>query len=116
MIAFRTIAMNLLVLAVMASSVTMAVARNQPRPTGEMVLCTGYGMVVVGVDAQGKPIGPMMPCPDCVVSFVGLEGRAAALPLPSRSLVALAHALRKQPAPALGAPVFRHPRAPPVLA
>lgn len=114
MIAFRSLAMSLLVLAVMVSSVTMAVARNQPRPVGEMVLCTGYGMVIVGVDAQGKPAGPMMPCPDCVLSIAGLEGDAATVPLPPQSLVALAHALRNLPAPASGAPVFHHPRAPPV--
>lgn len=110
----RTIAITLLALAVMASSVTMAVARNQPRPIGEMVLCTGYGMVMVSVDAQGQPTGPMMPCPDCVITLAGLDGGGAVLPQPPKTLVAQAHALRSLPAPAPGAPVFRHSRAPPV--
>ena len=114
MMQFRAMAIALLALAVMASSVTMAVARNQPRPIGEMVLCTGYGMVVVSVDAEGQPTGPMMPCPDCVVTPAGLEDAGASLPLPPQVLVAQAHALRSLPAPATGAPVFCHARAPPV--
>lgn len=112
---FRTIAIALCALALMVSSVTMAVARNQPRPVGEMVLCTGYGMVVVGVDAQGQPAGPMMPCPDCVPALAGLAGAESALPQPALTLSTLAHALRNLPAPAQGAPVFHHPRAPPVM-
>lgn len=114
MMRLRTLAIALLALAVMASSVTMAVARNQPRPLGEMVLCTGYGMVVVSVDAQGQPTGPMMPCPDCVITLAGLDGASAVLPLPPQTLAAQAHALRSLPAPATGTPAFHHARAPPV--
>lgn len=110
---FRALAVTLLALAVMASSVTMATARHQPRPVGEMVLCTGYGMVVVSVDAHGQPTGPMMPCPDCVPALAGLEGTAAILPQPALTLRSQAHTLRNLPAPARGAAVFRHPRAPP---
>ncbi|MCC5969889.1 MAG: hypothetical protein JJU15_08060 [Pararhodobacter sp.] len=110
----RTLSIALLVLAVMVSSVTMAVARNQPRPMGEMVLCTGYGMVVVSVDAQGQPTGPMMPCPDCVIALAGLGSGGVVLPRPPQTLVALAHAMRNLPAPATGAPVVFHPRGPPV--
>lgn len=110
----RSFAIAMLALAVTLSSVTMAVARNQPRPIGEMVLCTGYGMVVVSVDAQGQPVGPMMPCPDCVLSLAGLEGSAATVPMPPQTLLALAHALRSLPAPATGSPVFHLSRAPPV--
>jgi len=114
MMRLRSFAITLLALAVMASSVTMAVARNQPRPIGEMVLCTGYGMVMVSVDAQGQPTGPIMPCPDCVISLAGLDGIGAVLPLPPQTLVTQGHALRSLPAPATGAPVFRRARAPPV--
>lgn len=116
MMQLRSIAIALCALAVMVSSVTMAVARNQPRAIGEMVLCTGYGMVVVSIDAEGQPTGPMMPCPDCVPSLAGLTESASTLPPPPRRLIAQAHALRSLPAPATGAPVFHHPRAPPVTA
>ena len=110
---FRALAVTLLALAVMASSVTMATARHQPRPVGEMVLCTGYGMVVVSVDAHGQPTGPMMPCPECVPALAGLEGTATILPQPAWTLRSQAHPLRNLPAPARGAAVFRHPRGPP---
>lgn len=110
---FRALAVTLLALAVMASSVTMATARHQPRPVGEMVLCTGYGMVVISVDAHGQPTGPMMPCPDCVPALAGLEGTAAILPQPALTLRSQVHILRNLPAPARGAAVFRHPREPP---
>lgn len=110
----RIFALTLLALAVMASSVTMVQARHQARAVGEMVLCTGYGMVSVKVDAEGNPAGPMLPCPDCIVSMAGLDTGPVAAPLPPRELSALAHALRDLPAPASGAPVFAHARAPPV--
>ena len=110
----RSLALIMLALAVMASSVTMAQARHQARAVGEVVLCTGYGMVSIGVDADGQPTGPMMPCPDCIMAMAGLDISPATAPPPPRRLVALAHALRDRPAPASGAPVFRHARAPPV--
>lgn len=110
----RIIALTLLALAVMASSVTMVQARHQARAVGEVVLCTGYGMVSIEVDAEGNPVGPMLPCPDCIMAATALDTGTATVPQPPRQLLALAHALRDQPAPASGAPVFRHARAPPV--
>lgn len=110
----RALSILLLLLAVMASSVTMAVARQQARAVGEMVLCTGYGMVVVSVDAQGQPTGPMMPCPDCVMAVSALAAGPVTLPVPPQMLVALEHALRNLPAPATGRTVHQRTRAPPV--
>ncbi|MFN3954052.1 MAG: hypothetical protein ACK4LQ_06315 [Pararhodobacter sp.] len=110
----RALSVLFLVLAVMASSVTMAVARQQARAVGEMVLCTGYGMVVVSVDAQGQPTGPMMPCPDCVMAVSALTAGPAVLPAPPQVLAALEHALRDLPAPATGRTVHKRTRAPPV--
>ena len=110
----RSVAVILLALAVMLSSVTMTLARHQARAVGEVVLCTGYGMITIEVDAGGNPVGPMLPCPECTMVFAGIDIAGASAPLPLLSLVALAHGLRDLPAPALGAPVFRHARAPPV--
>ncbi|MCC5986241.1 MAG: hypothetical protein JJT95_01070 [Pararhodobacter sp.] len=110
----RIFALTLLALAVMASSVTMVQARHQARGVGEVVLCTGYGMVSVEIDAEGNPVGPMLPCPDCIMATAALDTGPATAPHPVLRLVALAHALRDHPAPASGAPVFRHARAPPV--
>lgn len=103
----------LLALIVALSSVTMAQARHQPRMVGEAVLCTERGALAVAVDAQGRPVGPMLPCPDCVPAPVAVPGAAPALPVPALRLVALDPAeLRPL---AAGAPRrgHRHARAPP---
>lgn len=55
-----------LALAVAVTSLTMAVARGQAMPVGEMVICSGYGVTSVSVDAEGKPVGVLHPCPKCL--------------------------------------------------
>lgn len=78
-----------LVLAVVLgmSSVTMAVARGHAAAPGtEMVICTGYGLVTVTLDAEGNPTGPVHPCPDCVMGLAALPvGPALAPALPLRA-------------------------------
>ena len=110
----RSLALTLLALAVMASSVTMVQARHQARAVGEVVLCTGYGMVSIEVDAEGNPVGPMLPCPDCIIAATGLDAGPAAVPMPPLDITVLTHALRDLPAPARGARLVFNARAPPV--
>lgn len=75
---FRSLAMVLLCLALVASSVTMAVARSQAAAMSAGVftaeICSGYGVTTITLDADGNPVGPVHPCPDC------LAGLAAYLP------------------------------------
>lgn len=52
------------------TSLTMAVARGQTRVAGEIVLCTGYGISTVTVDATGAPIGPVHICPDMALGLM----------------------------------------------
>jgi hypothetical protein len=111
----RQIAIVFLGLAVMVSSVTMVQARHQARAVGEMVICSGLGMVTVAVDADGNPTGPMLPCPECVVAMAGLADAAVILPLPALTLVALRHLSAEHPAPQTGRSVHIQPRAPPVV-
>jgi len=70
--AFRALSQVLLVLILISNSVTMAVARHQPRAIGEMVLCTGTGVISVSIDENGNPTGPMVPCPDCTPALAAL--------------------------------------------
>jgi len=99
----------------LASSVTMAVARHQPRVAGEVWLCSGTGMVAMAVDADGNPVGPMQLCPDCTLTLSGLEGGADLLSeplllvLPVRYLAPVALALPGDPLPL---PPARGPPAP----
>ncbi len=116
MSALRSLSLIALVLALTVASVTMAVARHQARAVDEVVLCTGYGMVTVAIDAEGRPTDAMAPCPDCILSLVALGPDGPGVLGPPRRLDAIRHALRDLPAPRSGAPVFRHARAPPVAA
>lgn len=111
----RSLALTLLALAVMVSSVTMAQARHQPRALGEVELCTSTGMITVQIDADGNPTGPMLPCPDCTVGVSGGEpSPAAATVLPLR-LMALAPLLRDRPILVARTVQRRHARAPPAV-
>jgi hypothetical protein len=65
----RLLAALLLSLAVSLASVTMAVARGQPAPSATMVICSGYGVVVVALSAAGDPVDPVHPCPECLAAF-----------------------------------------------
>lgn len=58
---------------------TMATARGQMALGSPMVICSGYGVVTILVDAQGEPIGTVHPCPDCTLH--------AAFALPAEPLV-----------------------------
>ena len=71
-----------LILAVVLSltSVTLAVARTQMPGSTDVVICSGYGVVSVTLDAAGNPTGPVHACPDC------LTGAATFLP-PSAPLL-----------------------------
>lgn len=60
----------MLALVLMATSVTMAVARGQAVSGTEVVICSGYGMTTIEIDAEGNPIGPVHSCPDCLAGVL----------------------------------------------
>ncbi|WP_209426454.1 hypothetical protein [Pararhodobacter sp. SW119] len=96
----RALTLSFLVLVLSLASVTMALARHQARPVDAVVLCTGYGMVTVSLDAEGRPTGPVLPCPECTPPMAGLTGETGALPGPAVRLVAVDFDRRARPAPA----------------
>lgn len=80
----RPAAIVALCLALVLSSWTMAVARGHAAaPGSQMVICTGYGLVTVTLDAEGNPTGPVLPCPDCVVTLAALPAGPVMLPVPA---------------------------------
>ncbi|WP_417586476.1 hypothetical protein [Pararhodobacter oceanensis] len=111
----RTLSFTLVLLAFAISSVTMAVARNQPRAVGEMILCTAAGAVSVAIDANGQPTGPQMPCPECTQAMVALTGTAPEIARVSGALVPLGFAPRVVTAPITQTSVHSLSRGPPVL-
>jgi len=61
-----------LALLVAFTSVSLAVARAQPRPVGEIVICTGLGLQTIAVDEEGRPVGRPHVCPDGVAALLAL--------------------------------------------
>lgn len=59
----------LLVLAVALTGYQMAVARAQPAPAGEVVICSGLGLVTVLVDETGAPVSRAHVCPDGLLTL-----------------------------------------------
>ena len=47
-----------------------AVARTMPDASGQMVICTGTGPVMVYFDEQGDPTAPPHLCPDFATSMI----------------------------------------------
>ncbi len=71
MTVFARITAFALALVIAATSQQFAAARGVAMSAaGEVVLCTGQGLVTVTLDDQGNPIGPVHICPDCVLSVM----------------------------------------------
>lgn len=68
-----------------ATSLSLAIARGQAPAVGAIELCSGAGMAMLPVDAQGNPTGPPHICPDGVAAFVSVD-----VPVPAMSLRRLA--------------------------
>ena len=60
----------LLALSVALTAGMVGAARGQAQVAGQMVICSGQGVVTITVDAEGNPTGPVHVCPDCVLSFL----------------------------------------------
>ncbi len=60
-----------LILAVTAQG--MAFARGQAPAEGQMILCTGQGMVMVFTDADGRPTSPPQLCADGAQALLALN-------------------------------------------
>jgi hypothetical protein len=67
---FYPVLAALLVVVVAATSVTVAVARAQPRVADEVVICSGYAVMTVYLDAQGNPVSQPLPCPEATLAVL----------------------------------------------
>ncbi len=110
----RALSLTFLVLVLAAGSVTMASARHQARAVGETVICTGYGIATISLDAEGNPTGPLILCPDCVPALAALTDAVTPGPQAPSRLTPLRFARRDISAVVPVTPVHHQPRAPPV--
>ncbi len=79
-----------LALIVGAGSLTQALARHQAHGAETLVICTGYGLVRITIDAEGNPVEQTLPCPDCVLGMMATLAQGTGL-APPVTLVALAY-------------------------
>ncbi len=79
--AYRTY-LGLILAALLAfTSQSMAVARGMPDAAGQIILCTGQGIVTVSVDEHGQPVERPHICPDCAMSLFAALAEAPRLPV-----------------------------------
>lgn len=86
----RTLAVVALALSVALASIGFVQARHLAAGAQTLVICTGYGLVSITIDADGNPVEHTLPCPDCVITG------AAGLPEPMMVAAATARAYRVQ--------------------
>lgn len=67
---FRPLLHLVLIFAVLATAQILGAARGHARVAGEIVICSGQGVVTLQVDADGNPVGPPMICPDCALTLL----------------------------------------------
>jgi hypothetical protein len=115
MMLFRALSLISMVLVLATGSVTHAMARHQVHAVDQVVICTGYGVVTISVDADGNPTGPVLPCPDSVPAAMAVDTGVAdpVAPAPS-TLMPARYSQTTLLAPVDGAPVHKLSRAPPV--
>ena len=104
-----------LALLVAVTSQQMAVARSLMMDAqGQVVLCTGQGVMTVTLDRSGEPMDPVQICPDCALT---LMVALAAPDLPEPQLIHM-QTLTQSAVPALQTPVIpklSQARGPPAL-
>lgn len=110
--ALRITTVWLLALCMIASSVTSAIARSAAHGHYSVTICNEIGVVQITLDAQGNPVTPMHPCPDCVVALAGALPDAPRLPLLPISWAPLVPAIAATPVAALR-PMPAQARGPP---
>jgi hypothetical protein len=102
-----------MVLVLVATGHSMAIARGMPGAAGYAEYCIGETSVKVAVDAEGNPTGGSHICPDFSLSLLNwVDQHAPALPvIPSKSRserpqhIAAFHVSRRLSATARGPPV-----------
>ena len=86
---FRRLIASLLVMSLLVTSGTMAVARHTADIGTLLVICSGHGYATILVDSTGDPVERQVVCPDCVLSFPDFAHQPAILPAVARYILTL---------------------------
>ncbi|AVL54346.1 hypothetical protein CEP88_18240 [Roseobacter denitrificans] len=104
----------LLSLLLIATGHNMAMARGAAGATGQMVICTGAGPVVVYMDAEGAPTDAPHICPDCILVIGDLASPVILTP-PTEIIGTQVKMLRRDIARACDVETGFKSRAPPAV-
>ena len=103
-----------LALVLALGSVGFAASHQSAAGTDRYVICTGYGLVTITVDAQGNRVAEGVPCPDSMAMSAALPVSAPAV-VPLRLRVARSGVAMGQGLPRVqSTDAWRDARAPPV--
>lgn len=105
-----------LALLIAVTSQQMAMARGMARDaSGQVILCTGDGVITVTLDAQGEPMETVHICPDCALTLMAFTDA----PIIVESTVVYIQTLAQTPVSTLqipAVPTRTQARGPPLLA
>lgn len=103
-----------LALVVALGSLTHALARHQAAGAQTLVICTGYGLVQITLDADGNPVEHTLPCPDCILSLAALAVENGGVFRPDGAS-GIVYPARAGGMPVVAPHLWPQSRAPPVL-
>lgn len=102
-----------LVVVLVLTGHSMAVARGMPGVDGYAEYCLGHSAVMVPVDAEGNPIGPAHFCPDATMTLLAAVTPVTVMPVPVSGMARALEWEVKERQDVIRA-VSRSARAPPV--
>ena len=103
-----------LALVIALTSSHMVLARSQAVAVDRVVICSGYGVMTIDLDADGNPIGPVHLCPECMAAHgLAVLADPTRVQRPDAAALSLGWALVKTDHDGR-APIALRARAPPV--
>ena len=85
MTVLRHITLCLAMLTLVVTAQAFALARGSADGAGQMVLCTGTGLIAVYVDGQGQPTSAPHICPDAALNVL-VDGAVPLVSAPLRQV------------------------------
>ncbi|MCC5993061.1 MAG: hypothetical protein JJT99_11100 [Rhodobacteraceae bacterium] len=82
----RHISALMLACALALASVGFVQARHHAADAQTLVICSGYGLITITIDADGNPVEQTMPCPDCTLVLYAMLAEPA--PVLARDIAA----------------------------
>lgn len=112
-VSVQTIVAALSIVAAVLTAGIAGAARGQAMEAGRIVICSGQGVVTLGIDAEGNPTGPAHWCPDCVLTLLAAAATAPPAAAVTEDAVAASCVSRvdRRPGGSLAEPQARGPPA-----